>query len=440
LLALGFVFLLISRAFLGISKKSGNNYWLRVITLILVIGAGILGILSAGKTISYFTNNQTVENNIPLDTAQHHFILKSFGERNYHWGRSYRWHEDTLTMGNVELLIETTEGAAQLIEYRSAYGQNLEMARLNAAGINSNISVHDSIIQIPNLFSFNSSQPFRGQDLRYTLKLPVGSTFTMDENFNNHIRCYTGTENDYDELDNGNTYIVTKNGIRCTDCNSSRSYGSINAAGYHYDYTEHDVNINKIHVSSAMKIKIIKGNTLMVKARNIDNRSDLVISYHGNTLGIKQRKHWGITLDDIHPEVLVVLPELSAVTLEGAVEAEVLDFEQDEFGIYVSGAVKCRAELAVNTLNIEQSGATILHLNGNAKNCKVEMSGASKLNALAMEMEKLNIELDGACGADVNVTKNLDAEASGAGSVRFKGNPAKVNQNSSGAGKVIAIE
>jgi phage shock protein PspC (stress-responsive transcriptional regulator) len=437
LLAGGFILVLLGRAFMRAGKGMRPNYTLRITTLVLVIIAGVLCLITAGKTVTYFANNQSVQRSINLDTAYHHFILRSINEREG-W-RYIHNYDDTLRLGNIDLVIESTSGKPELIEYRSAYGQNSEVAKLNASGIIAMVNAHDSVITIPRTFSFTDTQPFRAQEVKYILRLPVGYTFTFDRNFNNDVHFGHNYENEFDDPENNNTYIITANGVRCQDCNPS-SAEHINLSGYSYDYTDHGADITKISITTGMKVKIVKGNEFLVKAKGIDAKRDLDVDYDGQTMHIRQRSHWGIVIEEVHPEVLIIIPKVESIRLNGSVDADITGFDQGTLSIDASGASKCRVDVSVNKLEIEQKGASHLLLSGAAHTASIEMKGASRMNALNLEVETMDISLTGACDAEVFVTGNLDATAIGASNVRYKGNPAKVNEDSKGAGNIMAID
>jgi hypothetical protein len=61
-----------------------------------------------------------------------------------------------------------------------------------------------------------------------------------------------------------------------------------------------------------------------------------------------------------------------------------------------------------------------------------KLSGASQINAFDLTVEASELSLSGASIAKVWVTKSLNVDASGASSVRYKGNP-EIRKQLSGA-------
>ncbi len=109
------------------------------------------------------------------------------------------------------------------------------------------------------------------------------------------------------------------------------------------------------------------------------------------------------------------------------------------FELDISGAG--RTELVVETerLKADMTGAGLLKLRGKAKEQTIDITGAGSYDAEDFDCDYTDIESSGAGTARVVANKELRAECSGAGSVRYKGNPEKVYADSNGAGSVKRI-
>ncbi len=118
---------------------------------------------------------------------------------------------------------------------------------------------------------------------------------------------------------------------------------------------------------------------------------------------------------DIHTETRIAVPELA---------------------IDASGATDAKLELAVQKLSLDCSGASKIKLSGTAVGVRMDLSGASDIFAYELLSESCDLQISGAGNAQVNVSKKLAAEVSGAGSILYKGSPTDVSQNVSGAGSV----
>lgn len=82
------------------------------------------------------------------------------------------------------------------------------------------------------------------------------------------------------------------------------------------------------------------------------------------------------------------------------------------------------------------SGSGKIEASGSANSVKTSISGSGKLLAADLETNKCEVRISGSGDVEINVKNELDANISGSGSVRYKGNPSKVNSHSAGSGHV----
>ncbi|MCL2854839.1 MAG: DUF2807 domain-containing protein [Defluviitaleaceae bacterium] len=101
----------------------------------------------------------------------------------------------------------------------------------------------------------------------------------------------------------------------------------------------------------------------------------------------------------------------------------------------VSGAVDADMTLDVERLEIDIAGAANVNLTGSADRLNIISSGASDLNAFDFIARDVFVNISGAGNADVYATDALEARISGAGIIRYDGNP-QVTRNVSGVGSV----
>jgi len=106
-------------------------------------------------------------------------------------------------------------------------------------------------------------------------------------------------------------------------------------------------------------------------------------------------------------------------------------------GARISGAVK----LTVNQLTgprfaLESRGAARVTLDGNIDELLADMTGASELAANTLHTKSAEISTTGAGDAEVMVTDTLKVAITGAGEVKYSGNPAKIEKHITGAGSI----
>ncbi|MDZ7775234.1 MAG: DUF2807 domain-containing protein [Bacteroidales bacterium] len=76
------------------------------------------------------------------------------------------------------------------------------------------------------------------------------------------------------------------------------------------------------------------------------------------------------------------------------------------------------------------------NLVGRAESVEFDGSGTTSLDALELITNTASISISGAGDARIHATEELSAKVSGAGSIRYTGNPTKINKSISGAGSI----
>ena len=437
-LAAGFICLLIAKALSRNKYNSKTRFALRTTTLVLSITAVVLVVISSVKVATYFAVHEKIENVIPLDSAQHHYYIKSINGDNY-YSTPFFIKSDTLRVGDIEVLIEPTNGQSEIIMTGYAYGQNTEMAKLNASSIVALLSATDSVITIPNSFTLSNSQVYRKQEVKIRIKLHTGTKLTVEEDYWRDLEIKQNDE--YKSASSGNTYIVTADGLECEDCAKSYSTGNVSTAGYPLNIKLKYEQFDRIKVSSGINVKIVRGNTYMIKARGTTNENDLEIDFDNDKVSISDNRGWNFNLVKNNIiELIIVMPELTNLEISGIVQAQLDGFDEEEIGIDLSGASTCVANIKADKLLIEQTGATKLTLDGKIKSCEADIKGASKLYATGSSVKVMVLNVSGASYAEVNVEESLDADASGASTIKYKGDAKEIKSKNSGASSVEKLD
>jgi hypothetical protein len=97
--------------------------------------------------------------------------------------------------------------------------------------------------------------------------------------------------------------------------------------------------------------------------------------------------------------------------------------------VSVNGTISDRADFEI-------SGSGKVEASGSAERMTVEISGSGKVMGANLVTNTCKIDIAGSGDVEITVNKDLDAEISGSGTVRYKGNPSRVNSDASGSGSV----
>lgn len=123
---------------------------------------------------------------------------------------------------------------------------------------------------------------------------------------------------------------------------------------------------------------------------------------------------------DVYLEKPVRISNLCKIDLSGASDLNASDLECDK--------IECNS-----------SGASDIKLTGKANDGQYNCSGSSDIKSYDFVVKRLNCQASGSSDIMTNVTEKLEASASGSSDIKYKGNP-KVNKNASGASDIENVD
>jgi hypothetical protein len=191
----------------------------------------------------------------------------------------------------------------------------------------------------------------------------------------------------------------------------------------------------EVSVSSAIKLDVTIGPAVSISMTADDN-----ILPHVKTEVISDRLK--IYVDESYSSKLGVKVQLTAPALRGlrasgAAKTRVTGASGERFRLGLSGASGCKWQGEVDALAFKADGGSRAIFSGTAGRLEMNCSGATKVDARDLQVKTAKAQLSGASTARVNVSDELNVEASGASSLRYSGQPT-VKQRVSGASTVRA--
>ena len=114
-------------------------------------------------------------------------------------------------------------------------------------------------------------------------------------------------------------------------------------------------------------------------------------------------------------------------------------FDTGDLDLGVSGSGDLELDVEADNIDTGISGSGDIELTGSAKEHAVSISGSGRLDAEDLEAETYRIRISGSGSCRINVSEEIDSRVSGSGSIYYKGSPNKVNNHSSGSGKLRKI-
>lgn len=108
----------------------------------------------------------------------------------------------------------------------------------------------------------------------------------------------------------------------------------------------------------------------------------------------------------------------------------------DDLKIRTSSAGDVKLEVYAKSLDLSTSSSGDITLSGEADYMKASTSSAGDIKAFELTVKEADVTASSAGDVKITVTERLNARASSAGDVQYRGNPAKVDARSSSAGDV----
>lgn len=177
-------------------------------------------------------------------------------------------------------------------------------------------------------------------------------------------------------------------------------------------------NFKNVSAGGAMRLEITIGKEFLIELEGDDNILPTIkTEVRGDTLYFERKRVRTSSRNLVIARIQ--MPELTGLDISGASDAIVNNVKSE-------------------SLKIDASGSSRLELSGETRNLSVDVSGASKLTAENLKTERSTIEASGASKVVVFASEAIDADASGASKIIYRGNPKTVNKNASGASSIVA--
>ena len=199
---------------------------------------------------------------------------------------------------------------------------------------------------------------------------------------------------------------------------------------------------HSIEVSGGIDLYLSQADeeALAVSATSINIREDIQTEVTDGVLKISYKQHGKMwTSGNRKMRAYVAFKTMNKLKASGASDVIITgELHGDELDIELSGASDLKADLHLKKMNLQQSGASDANLSGKITELVVVASGASDLDAFGLASDVCTVKASGASDVRVTVHKELNAEASGASSVKHRGNASKTNIKTAGGSKVRA--
>jgi len=198
-----------------------------------------------------------------------------------------------------------------------------------------------------------------------------------------------------------------------------------------------------IKVSNAFEVQISQGNedAVAISASKQEYKDKIITKVENGILVIRfddDKKFWkGWNSEKQKLKAYISIKRIDKLDISGACNVSFEDgLSAEGLSLNLSGASDIEGKIDAKTLKIVISGASSATISGNAATLDVEASGASDFKGYELVTNFCDVKASGASSVNITVNKELNADASGASTVRFKGEGLIRDIKTSGASNV----
>jgi hypothetical protein len=190
-----------------------------------------------------------------------------------------------------------------------------------------------------------------------------------------------------------------------------------------------------LKVSSGIDVYLKQGNEVTVTVEADENLHEYILTEVRN--GVLNVYSEVNIRDAEKKRVYVTMKEIRSIrtTSAGDVIGE-SPINSDNLELSATSAGDIKIEVKSKDLDVDISSSGDITLRGETDMLRADLSSAGDLNAYELQTREANISVSSAGDADINVSERINARASSAGDINYRGDPKYVDAHSSSAGGI----
>lgn len=204
-------------------------------------------------------------------------------------------------------------------------------------------------------------------------------------------------------------------------------------------------NFTGIRVSNAFDVYLSQGTeeAVAVSASDKETRDQIEVEVKDGILHIGLKKStWKWNNSNKKLTAYISFKNIDKLTISGACDVFVDGtLKASELKINLSGASDMKnVKLEVNRLDVHISGASDMKVSGTVNRLSIDVSGASKFSGGDLKADVCNAKASGASDIFVTVNGELTAEANGASGIKYQGEGKITDIKTSGSSKIAKVK
>ena len=208
----------------------------------------------------------------------------------------------------------------------------------------------------------------------------------------------------------------------------------VTGSGAVVEETRNVASFDSIKVEGSLSVHLSLGKPGPLRIKAEDNLIPLVIAtVKGSELTLRTEGSYNT---EVGIEVYATTADIHAIKTSGSTDVSCQgELMADDLNLETSGSSEIQCAMKAGSLTVIASGASDLRLSGEVDLLNVQTNGASTVAAYELFAAEAEINTSGASNVSVNA-KRLQAHASGASNIRYRGLPEKLTSKDRGAGSI----
>lgn len=195
---------------------------------------------------------------------------------------------------------------------------------------------------------------------------------------------------------------------------------------------------DKVDISQSFDVVITQGESFSVVIRVDDNLVEhLNVVKQGSTLKIGLKPNRNYIIRNATMEAEVTMPELVGLELSGNSDANLSGFESTKsLAVELSGNSDLLGDIQAGDSGFDVSGSSSVRLTGSAGDVTIDASGSSEVDLTDFPASDGTVDASGASTVIVNLSRRLNADASGSSNIYYLGDPTIGSIDTSGSSTI----
>ncbi|GGI57189.1 head GIN domain-containing protein [Winogradskyella haliclonae] len=194
---------------------------------------------------------------------------------------------------------------------------------------------------------------------------------------------------------------------------------------------------DKIKVSRGVEVELTKGNTVSLKVEADQNLQDVITTEVDEDNGILRISTNENIKTSTAKKVILTVKDLNDIeTTSGAYVISENTFDMDKLTIESTSGSHIDIDVITNRLKCESTSGAGIKISGRTDELNVSATSGSYVRAGDLKAKTTRVSATSGASITVNTSKELTANATSGGSIKYSGNPEKVNKNDGVSGSI----